>query len=108
MTKAAMPRSAAILWRVFRQMRSVGGAATDHAAAIHVRGGVARIHAAHVRAQWNRISMRIHLLVVEVIVPLRIKRPSAGSSFSGASTSGAPLRQRPISFAATNSCSSGV
>ena len=34
--------------------------------------------------------------------------PSAGSSLSGASTSGAPLRQRPISFAATSSCSSGV
>src|SRR4029079_2721344 len=62
-----------ILRRVFGQIRSVGGAATDHAAAIHVRGGVAGIHAAHVRAQWNRISMRIHLLIVEVIVSLRIK-----------------------------------
>src|SRR5438094_7511610 len=34
--------------------------------------------------------------------------PSSGSSLFGASTSGAPLRQRPMSLAATNSCSSGV
>ena len=74
---------------------------------IHVRGRVARIHPPDVRAQRNGIAERIHFLVVEVVVSLHV-RPSAGSSLSGAKTRGAPLRQRPMSFAATSSCSSGV
>ena len=62
----------AVVRRILRQMGPVGGAATDHAAAIHVRRRVAGIHAAHVRAERNRISVRVHLLVVEVVVALRI------------------------------------
>ena len=63
----------AVLRRVLRQMRSVGGAAADHAAAVHVRGGVAGIHAADVRAERHRIAMRVLLLVVEVVVALQIR-----------------------------------
>src|ERR1700730_10389498 len=62
----------AILRHVLGEMRTVGGAATDHAAAIHVRRSVAGVHSAHVRAERHRIAMRIHLLVVEVVVPLKV------------------------------------
>ena len=35
----------------FGEVGAVGGAAADHAAAVHVRRGVARVHPADVRAQ---------------------------------------------------------
>ena len=47
-------------------------AAPDHPAPVHVVPRVARIHAPHVRAQRNRIAERVHLLVVEVVVALRV------------------------------------
>src|SRR5205085_3536757 len=49
----------AVLRRVLRQMRAVGGAATDHAATIHVRRRIPGIHSAHVRAERHRVAMRI-------------------------------------------------
>ena len=63
---------------------------------------------ANVRAERDRVAVRVHLLVVEVVVALRVGAERRDRPCSGASTSGAPLRQRPISFAATSSCSSGV
>src|SRR3984893_14564260 len=62
----------AVLRRVLRQMRTVGGTAADHAAAVHVRRRVAGVHSAHVRAERHRVAVRIHLLVVEVVVPLEV------------------------------------
>src|SRR6202040_4071526 len=62
----------AVLWRFLRQMWAVGGAAADHAAAVHIVRRIAGIHSPHVRAEWYRIAMRIHLLIVEVVVALRI------------------------------------
>src|SRR6476646_755126 len=62
----------AVLWRVLGQMRTVGGTAADHAAAVHVCRGVARVHSAHVRAERHRVAMRIHFLIVEVVVPLQV------------------------------------
>src|ERR1700731_1748688 len=53
-------------------MWAVGGAAADHAAAVHIVRRVAGIHSPHVRAERYRIAMRIHLLIVEVVVALRI------------------------------------
>jgi len=53
-------------------MWAVSGAAADHAAAAHIVRRVAGIHAPHVRAERHRIAMRIHLLIVEVVVALRI------------------------------------
>ncbi len=66
------PALHAVLRRAFRQRRAVGGAAADHAAPVHVRGRVARIHAPDVRAERHGIPVRVHLLVVEVVVPLRV------------------------------------
>src|SRR5580700_4104807 len=62
----------AVLWRFLRQMWAVGGAAADHAAAVHIVRRVAGIHSPHVRAERYRIAMGIHLLIVEVVVALRI------------------------------------
>src|SRR4029077_11835291 len=62
----------AILRSVLRQMRAVGGTAANHAPAVEVRCGVAGVQAAYMRTERHRISMRIHLLVVEVVVPLRV------------------------------------
>src|SRR4051812_35652455 len=59
-----------VLPRVLRQMRSVGSAAADHAAAVHVRGCIAGIHAAYVCAERHRVPARVHVLVGEVIVAL--------------------------------------
>ena len=53
-------------------MRPVGGAAADHASSVHVRCRVAGIHAPYMRAERYRIAMRIHFLVVEIVVALRV------------------------------------
>src|SRR5947209_5125119 len=60
----------AVLRRVVRQMRSVASAAADHAAAVHVRGCIAGIHAAYVCAERHRVPARVHILVGEIIVAL--------------------------------------
>ena len=67
-----MPRSTPSSGAPSGRWRAVGGAAADHAAPVHVRGRVAGIHPPHVRAERNRIAMRIHFLVVEVVVALRV------------------------------------
>src|SRR3984957_16969494 len=62
----------AVVSLAVRQMRSIGRAAADHPAAVHVRRSIAGIHAARMGAERDRISVRVHLLVVEVVVSLRI------------------------------------
>src|SRR6202011_4568531 len=50
-----------------RQVRAIGGAAADHAAAVHIVRRVSGIHAPDMRAERHRIAMRIHLLIVAVV-----------------------------------------
>src|SRR5947207_2864329 len=45
------PALLAVLRRAFRQLWPIRGAAPNHPATVHVRCGVARIHAADVRAE---------------------------------------------------------
>src|SRR3984957_3103660 len=61
-----------ILSLAVRQLRAIGRAAADHSPAVHVRRSIAWIHAARMGAERDRISVRVHLLVVEVVVSLRI------------------------------------
>src|SRR5262245_2266437 len=63
----------AVLGRAFRQFWTVGTPATYHPAPVHVRSGVTRIHAPNVRAEWNGITVRIHLPVIEVVIALRVR-----------------------------------
>src|SRR3954464_2571351 len=49
----------------FGQRRPVRAAGTNDAPAIHVRGGVAWIHASDVGAEGDRIAVRVHLSVIE-------------------------------------------
>ena len=56
----------------FRQRLTVSPAAANHSALVHVGRRVARIHAADVSAERHGVAMRVHLLVVEVVVPLPI------------------------------------
>ena len=62
----------AVIRRALRQRRTIGRAAADHAATVHVGCRVARVHAAHVRAERHGITLRIRLLVVEIVVALQI------------------------------------
>src|SRR6266536_2282545 len=62
----------AVLGRILRQMRTISGAATYHAAAVHIVPRVEGIRASNVRAERHRIPMRVHLPVVEVVVSLHI------------------------------------
>src|SRR6476660_8243733 len=62
----------AILRSVLRQMRAVGGAAANHAPTVEVRCAVGGVQAAYIRPARHGIPMGIHLLVVEVVIPLRI------------------------------------
>src|SRR6202048_956722 len=75
--RADHERGNATLGPVFRsalrQVRAIGGAAADHAAAVHIVRRVAGCHAADVRAERHRIAMRVHLLIVEVVVALWIR-----------------------------------
>ena len=73
-TKAAMPRSTPSSGRALRQRRPVGPAAADDAAAIHVHGRIARVHAPDVGAERDRVAVRVHLSVIEVVVALRVRR----------------------------------
>ena len=52
----------AVVRRAFRQRRPVGAAAADHPPAIHVLGGVARVHAPDVRAERDSVAVRVHSL----------------------------------------------
>ena len=64
----------AVFGRPFGQRRPVGPTAADDAAAIHVHRRVARIHPPDVGAKRHGIPVRVHLPVVEVVVPLRVRR----------------------------------
>ena len=97
-----------VVGRALGQRGSVGRAAADHPATVHVVRGVTRIQPAGVRAERTRVPERIHLLVVEVVVAHRIRAELGIVLVRAPSTSGAPLRQRPMNFAASSSCSSGV
>ena len=70
--KAAMPSLHAVVRRALRQRRTVGAAAADHLPALHVLGGVARVHAPDVRADRAAIPVRIDFLVQKVVGPLKI------------------------------------
>src|SRR5688572_4976410 len=63
-----------IFGSTFRQRRPVRSAATNDAPTIHVHGGVARVHAPDVGAEWDRVAVRVHLSVIEVVVALWIRR----------------------------------
>src|SRR4029077_6304730 len=52
----------AIFGRAFREGCTVGGAASNHAAAVHVLPGVTRIHPPDVRAERHGITQRVLLL----------------------------------------------
>ena len=56
----------------FRQWRPVWRPSPDHPAPVHVVRGVARIYPANVRAERDRIAMRIRLLIGEVVVALHV------------------------------------
>ena len=62
----------AVVRRALRQRRAVGAAAADHLAALHVLGGVARVHAPDVRADRAAIAVRVGILVQKVVGPLQI------------------------------------
>ena len=62
----------AVLRYVLRQVLAIGGSTPDHAAPVHVRGRITGIHTPAVRAERHRIAVRIHFLVVEIVVPLRV------------------------------------
>src|SRR5262245_60676302 len=62
----------AVVGGTFRQVRAVGRAAAEQAAAVNVPGRIAGIHTTDVRAKWHGIAVRILMFVVEVVVPLRI------------------------------------
>src|SRR6188768_2904615 len=62
----------AIVWSIFRQRQTIGGAAANHASPVYVRCRVAGVHATHVRPERHSVSMRIHLFVVEVVVSLHV------------------------------------
>ena len=62
-----------VVGRTVGQRGSIGRAAADHPATVHVMRGVARIEPAGMRAERTCISERIHLLVVEVVVAHRIR-----------------------------------
>src|SRR5262249_47795268 len=62
----------AVLRRAFWKVETVSRAPADHSAAVYVRRRIAWVHPTRVRTQRNRISMRVHLLVVEVVVSLQI------------------------------------
>jgi hypothetical protein len=49
-----------------------GGYAPNNPA-VYICRGVSRIHTAAMRAQRNCVTVRIHLFVVEIVVPLRIR-----------------------------------
>jgi hypothetical protein len=68
--------------------------------------GVARVHAPHVRAERHLAAVRIGG-IGEVVVAARV-RAERRVVRVGASVSGAPLRQRPTSFAASSSRSCSV
>src|SRR5205807_3977235 len=63
----------AVFRRAFGQRWSIGSAAPNHPPPIHVGRGVTRIHPPDVRAKWNRIAVRVHFGVVEIIVALRVR-----------------------------------
>ena len=62
-----------VVGRALGQCRTVGGAAANHPAPVHVVRGVARVEASRVRSQRAGIPERIHLLVVEVVVAHRVR-----------------------------------
>src|SRR5262249_7600948 len=66
------PAFDAVIRRVLWKVRPVGRATADHAAPIYIYCRVARIHAANVRSERNRIPLRIHFLVVEIVISLWI------------------------------------
>ena len=68
MMNAAMPRSDAVVGRPVGQCGTVGGAASDHPATVHVVRGVARVEPPRVRTQRTCIAEGVHLLVVVVVV----------------------------------------
>ena len=107
MMNTAMPAIHPIVGSALGECRPIPRPPPDHSPTIHVVRRVARIQPTGVRAERARIAERIHLLVVAVVVA-HGSAPSSGSSLSRASTLGAPLRQRPMNFAAGSSSSSGV
>ena len=62
----------AVVGRAFRQRRAVGRAPPDHPPPVHVGSRVPRVHPAAMGAERNGIAQRVHLLVVEIVVPLHI------------------------------------
>ena len=62
----------AVVRRFLGKVRSVSRPAADHAATIHVGGGVARIHPAHVRAERHGITVGVHVLIIEIVVALHV------------------------------------
>ena len=72
MTKAAMPRSTPSSGSAFRQRRPVGRPSSDHPPTVHVVPRVARIYPANVRAKRHGVAVRVHVLVGEVVVALKI------------------------------------
>src|SRR5262249_876932 len=61
-----------VVWRVLREIGSIGCAPTDHAPTIGIRGGIARGHAAYVGTQGHGVTLRFLAFIVEIIVALRI------------------------------------
>src|SRR5262249_48316551 len=61
-----------IVWSVIRQRQAISSATANHAAPGYVRCRVAGVHATHVRTEGYRISMRVHLFVVEVVASLHV------------------------------------
>ena len=63
----------AVFGRAFGQRRPVRPTAADDAAAIHVHGRVARVHAPDMGTEWDGVAVRVHLSVIEVVVALRVR-----------------------------------
>ena len=66
------PALDSVVGSAFQQRRPIRRPSPDHPAPVHVVPRVARIYPANVRAKRDRIAVRVHLLVVEVVVALHV------------------------------------
>ena len=104
------PIHAVVFHRALGQHGTVDEATPHDAVDVHVRDrifeSIPRVGAPDVGPGWALEALGVLLVVAKIVVACG-SAPSSGSSRSGASTSGAPLGQRPKNFACNSSSLQG-
>src|SRR5438094_893930 len=62
----------AVVGDTFRQRQTISPPSPDHLPPVHVRCGIARVHAPDVCPERAAIAVRVHLCVIKIVAALRI------------------------------------